>query len=206
VVFDDASDAYWFQQQLGSSVRQYARMRCGDIDLYEYKAQPAAGVPTFRVRLASPTALAANYVLTFPGALPASTLAVQVDNTGALSFSNTFSGPVSGNTISPAAIGSGNTNNWAPVGFSGAVFIRIDATAAVGPLVTGIAAGTAGRIVHIHNISAVTIGFTNNDGSSTAANQITTPTGGTINVAQNQAISLFYDGTTTRWRITSKNF
>lgn len=87
VVFDDATDSYWFQQQVGASVRQYARMRSADVDLYEFKANPTAGVPTNRVRLASPTALAASYALTMPAALPASLANLRVDNTGAITTS-----------------------------------------------------------------------------------------------------------------------
>ncbi len=87
VVFDDATDSYWFQQQVGAAVRQYARMRSADVDLYEFKANPAAGVPVQRVRLASPAALAASYALTFPGALPTSKGLVQIDSTGLISIS-----------------------------------------------------------------------------------------------------------------------
>lgn len=85
VVFDDATDSYWFQQQIGAGVRQYARMRSADVDLYEFKANPAAGVPTNRVRLASPAALAASYTLTMPAALPASKAALRVDSAGTVS-------------------------------------------------------------------------------------------------------------------------
>lgn len=85
-IFDDATDSYWFQQQLGGGVRQYARMRCADVDLYEYKANPAAGVPTNRVRLASPTSLAASYAVTWPAALPASTRELFIDPTGVGGF------------------------------------------------------------------------------------------------------------------------
>lgn len=83
-IFDDATDSYWFQQQVGSSVRQYARMRCSDVDLFEFKAAPTAGVPTNRVRLASPAALAASYALTMPAALPSSRALLSVDATGAV--------------------------------------------------------------------------------------------------------------------------
>jgi len=68
-IFDDATDSYWFQQQVGSAVRQYARLRSADLDLFEFKANPAAGVPTNRVRLKSPAALAASYDLTWMAAL-----------------------------------------------------------------------------------------------------------------------------------------
>lgn len=89
VIFDDATDAYWFQQQVGASVRQYARMRSGDLDLFEYKAHPTAGpVPTNRVRLASPAALAASYALTLLAALPATQQIIQVSAAGVMTASN----------------------------------------------------------------------------------------------------------------------
>jgi hypothetical protein len=86
VVFDDATDSYWFQQQTGAGVRQYARMRSADVDLYEFKANPTAGVPTNRVRLASPSALAANYAITFPPALPGTAGLLAVSSAGVGSF------------------------------------------------------------------------------------------------------------------------
>lgn len=84
VVFDDSTDAYWFQQQVGAAVRQYARMRSADVALYEYKAHPTAGVPTFAVTLKSPAALAASYSMTMPAALPASIATVRVSSAGVL--------------------------------------------------------------------------------------------------------------------------
>lgn len=108
VVFDDATDAYWFQQQLGASVRQYARMRSADLDLFEYKAQPAAGVPTNRVRLASPTALAASYALTLPPAAPSSTLPLEFTAAGVGSFGGAhtlFLTPASGVAVGGATTG-----------------------------------------------------------------------------------------------------
>jgi hypothetical protein len=88
--FNDASDAYWFEQQVGASVRQYAKMRSADLALFEFKAVGATPVPTQAVTLKSPAALGASYALTFPGALPGSTVLAQVDSTGAMSFSNTL--------------------------------------------------------------------------------------------------------------------
>ena len=86
VDFIDATDTYRFRQQLGGGVQQYARMQSADLDLFEFKANPAAGVPANRVRLARPAALAANYTLTFPGALPSGQAAVQVSAGGVLTF------------------------------------------------------------------------------------------------------------------------
>lgn len=98
-IFDDATDSYWFQQQVGASVRQYARMRSGDLDLYEYKAHPAAGpVPTNRVRLKSPAALAASYDLTWLAALPGSAQLMVVDNAGLVTASNTVANLITANS------------------------------------------------------------------------------------------------------------
>jgi hypothetical protein len=88
-IFDDATDAYWFQQQVASAVRQYAKLRAADLSLYEYKAAGATPVPSFAVTLRSPTALAAPYTLTLPGALPASTKPFRTDAAGNVTFSYT---------------------------------------------------------------------------------------------------------------------
>lgn len=90
VTFTDASDLYTFQQQIGAGVRQYARVAMGDLDLFQYIANPAGGVPTTRVRQKSPAALAGSYDLTWLAALPASTVGMQVSNAGQISASNTF--------------------------------------------------------------------------------------------------------------------
>lgn len=82
--FIDANDTYHFYQQLGGGVRQYARVAHGDIDLFEYKAQPTIGVPANRVRHKSPAALAGSYDLTWLTALPAGNAVMFVDNTGAI--------------------------------------------------------------------------------------------------------------------------
>ncbi len=87
VVFDDATDAYWFQQQIGAAVRQFAKMRCADLQLFEFKAVGATPVPVQAVTLKSPAALAAGYALTMPAALPsagAGNSPLAVDSTGAV--------------------------------------------------------------------------------------------------------------------------
>lgn len=82
--FDDATDSYWLMQQ--GSPRPWAGLRVGNLDIY----QQAASI-TNRVRISSPSALAASYAMTLPTALPASTLALQLSATGQISASNTFS-------------------------------------------------------------------------------------------------------------------
>lgn len=86
----DASDAYRMRQQVGAAVQQFARLQVGDVDLYEYKAHPAAGVPANRVRLKSPAALAGSYDITFMGALPGSTALLQMSAAGVLTASSTL--------------------------------------------------------------------------------------------------------------------
>lgn len=83
-IFDDGSDAYWFQQQVGAAVRQYAKMRSSDLALFEFRAVGVTPVPTQAVTLKSPAALAGNYALTMPAALPAGATLMVVDNTGAI--------------------------------------------------------------------------------------------------------------------------
>lgn len=203
--FVDANDTYLFQQQIGGGVRQYGKIQSADLQLFEFKANPTVGVPAFSVTIKSPAALAANYVLTLPTALPASTLAMQSDNTGQFSFSNAFAGPLSFSVLAPAALSAGNNNNYNPTGMSTAVIVRL-ATAGGGPFITGIAGGSSGRVVHLYNTGADTIVFTHLDGSSTAANQFITPTAASMNLATNQSMTWVYDSTSSKWRLDSKNF
>lgn len=94
VDFTDSTDTYRFRQQLGGGVQQYAKVAMADLDLFEFKAQPAAGVPANRVRIKSPAALGASYDVTMLTALPGSTSALQVDSAGQMTASNTFANAV----------------------------------------------------------------------------------------------------------------
>lgn len=85
--FDDATDSYWAQQQGGP--RPWARLRVGDVDIY----QTAASIVN-RVRLQSPAALAASYALTLPPTLPASPAFLQSTAAGVMTLSNTITQPV----------------------------------------------------------------------------------------------------------------
>lgn len=94
VDYVDASDIYRFRQQIGAGVYQFARIAAADIDFYEYQASGTSPVPSNRVRIKSPTALAASYDLTLLTALPGSTSLAQVSAAGALSASNTVANAV----------------------------------------------------------------------------------------------------------------
>lgn len=88
--YDDASDSYRFRQEAVTGVRQYAKIKSGDVSLYQYAAASAAAVPTNAVTLKSPAALAASYTVTMPVAVPASTKALQMSSAGVMSASNTL--------------------------------------------------------------------------------------------------------------------
>lgn len=115
VAFDAGLDTYTFKQE--GSPRSWAKMRCGDIDIYE-----AAATIANRIRLRSPAALAASYELVFPAALPSTTAHVRCSSTGTLTFSNDDSEPLvlPGLAIVATAnngyLSDGTTNAWAPTG------------------------------------------------------------------------------------------
>lgn len=97
--------------------------------------------------------------------------------------------------ISPTAL-SANTDNWAPTGFSTASTIRISSNAAWN--LTGIAAGTDGRTILLHNVGAFTITL-KDDVTSTAANRF--QLSADYALAADQSVMLEYDSTSSRWRV-----
>lgn len=116
--FLDAQNAYQFFQQLGASVRQFAKLQSADLSLFEFRAHGASPVPTQAVTLRSPAALALGYVLTFPGALPsvgAANSPLAVDSTGAITFGGVQTLQI------PVVFGSGVTN-WRFATFSAGTY------------------------------------------------------------------------------------
>lgn len=82
--YDNAAKSY-LALQAAPAPNVWASVSAGEVDIYE----KASGIAT-RVRLASPAALAASYQVTFPAALPGSTLLTQVSSTGVMTWSNTI--------------------------------------------------------------------------------------------------------------------
>lgn len=80
--YDDASDSYRFRQEAVTGVRQYAKIRSGDLALFQYAAASGAAVPTSAVTLKSPAALAAPYSVTFPAAVPAAATVMMMSASG----------------------------------------------------------------------------------------------------------------------------
>ena len=121
-------------------------------------------------------------------------------NVGAVD--GTFSGAVTAGdalyvtgVISPSLTGS--VNNWAPSGFANASVIRIGSDGVYN--ITGLAGGTAGRQMILLNVSASAITLSNDDGSSTAANKFLA--NASVVLSPEEAITIWYDGTSSRWRM-----
>lgn len=166
-------------------------------------------------------AMAADYALTLPAALPGSTSLLTLSSAGAIAASrdpsvdtvtttgNTTVGgslAVAGATtysgvISPAAIGS-TTNNWAPTGFATCSVIRISTSASFD--LTGLAGGAAGRTVSLVNLSVTdTVTLQHADAGSSAANQFILPNTFDYALGPRETITLWYDDTTSVWRALS---
>lgn len=69
------------------------------------------------------------------------------------------------------------------------------------PVVTGLVAPTNMQIILIFFTGIGTLSFDHQSLSSTPANRIITPTGATISINPNEAISLMYDDVSSRWRV-----
>ncbi|MFN8285372.1 MAG: interleukin-like EMT inducer domain-containing protein [Chitinophagales bacterium] len=72
--------------------------------------------------------------------------------------------------------------------------------------ITGLSGGADGRVVTLYNTTSFPMTIANQNGSSTAANQIKTLDGNDmVSVAANASVSLAYDVTDQRWLVTSFN-
>lgn len=95
----------------------------------------------------------------------------------------------------PTQIGA-NQNDYA-IG-TGDIF-RISSDAA--RTITGIVAGTSGATILLVNVGSFAITLSHQSSSSTAANRIIVPWAGDCVIPASGAVSLYYDGTTSRWRV-----
>lgn len=190
VAYDDANDRYTFEQ--GASTN-WARIACGDLDLYE-----TGTTDSVRVRLSAPSALGSSYTITFPTAVPSTTTQMHMDSSGNVSVSGaTFLAGV----ITPPTI-TGANNNYAPTGFATATVLRITSNAGT-DTITGIAGGAAGRVITLINVGvAADFILVHESASSTAANRILLPNGSNVTLRiQSGSATLWYDGSSSRWRM-----
>lgn len=90
-----------------------------------------------------------------------------------------------------------NTNDYGPAALSSSTILRISSTVAVD--LTGIISQTNGTILVLDNIGSQVITLRNQSASSLAANRFLI--GADIPLTANQGILLWYDSTSTAWRL-----
>lgn len=100
--------------------------------------------------------------------------------------------------ISPSQI-TADQNNYNPTGLSTASTLRLTSDASRN--VTGLAGGSDGRLLTVHNVGVQPITFVDESVSSTAANRFALS--GNVTVSGDQSITLQYDSTSSRWRVVS---
>jgi len=91
-----------------------------------------------------------------------------------------------------------NTDNWAPTGLSGASVIR--ATTDASRNLTGLTGGATGRVILLCNVGGFNL-VLKHDATSTAANRFYGPGSADVTLTPNKSAWLFYDATSSRWRI-----
>lgn len=141
------------------------------------------------------------------GGAPTLSLPSALTFTGKTVTGGTFSGPtitgaadvqqsisLSGD-ITPTQIAV-STNDYAPTGFSTASAVRLSTDAARN--ITGLAGGSDGRIIILHNVGSFNTVLTNQDAASSAANRFLF--GGDLTLLPDYSVTLRYDATASRWR------
>ncbi len=113
-----------------------------------------------------------------------------------------LTGPLRCTGIQSATLGSGNTNDFSLDATT--TILRITQNAADSTL-TGIANGTDGRILIVQEVggSGGNLIMSNQNANSSAANRFFMPSNQTRTYAQAGGIIIWYDGTTSRWRVAS---
>ena len=97
--------------------------------------------------------------------------------------------------ISPAQL-TANQDNYNPSTLSDAVVLRLSSDASRS--ITGLAGGSSGRIVIIHNVGSNNLVLVDESASSTAANRFAL--NGNQTLAAEDIAILLYDSTSSRWR------
>jgi hypothetical protein len=100
-------------------------------------------------------------------------------------------------TITPATI-TATQNDYNPTGGATADVWRLASDANWN--ISGIAGGTAGRVLILHNIGSNEIRIPHDDSGSLAANRVLPGSGHIMRIRPNQSGILRYDGSSSRWR------
>ena len=139
----------------------------------------------------------------FPATGAANTIYIDKDTSRAFRWTNSVyveigapgAGGLSNVVASPSQI-TANQNDYA---IGTADIFRVSSDAA--RTITGIVAGTSGAMILIVNVGSFAITLSHQSASSTAANRIIVPWAGDCVIAASAAVSLYYDGGTSRWRV-----
>jgi len=100
--------------------------------------------------------------------------------------------------ISPAQI-TANQNDYNPTDLATANTLRLSTDASRD--LTGLQGGADGRLMIVHNVGSNPLVLKNESASSTAANRFYLG-GADVTLAANQSVTLQYDSTSSRWRLT----
>ncbi len=102
------------------------------------------------------------------------------------------------NDISPAQL-TADVNDWNPTGLSTATIVRVDGNNTFRSI-KGIAGGTDGRVIRLQNVGSNAVLLRHENTGSTAANRFDLG-GYDLPLFSSSAITLRYDGTSSRWRV-----
>lgn len=100
--------------------------------------------------------------------------------------------------ISPAGLGGGNHDNWAPTGIATANVVRVTSAGNINGLV---APAVAGKILVLANVGGTSFALDDENISNTAANRFKCPGAVSVTVPVGGAVVVWYDGTSSRWRV-----
>jgi hypothetical protein len=113
-------------------------------------------------------------------------------------------------TITPTTISDSlQRNDFAPAGLATANTIRQVISGTATPTLGGLTGGVDGRIIVLHALGATagdTLGLLHEEAASTAAHRFSLPGATTLTLPRNGAVTLQYDGTSSRWRVIGRNF
>lgn len=110
-------------------------------------------------------------------------------------------GSGAGEVLSPAALASGETDDYNPTDFSESIgTLRLTPDSA-GSTLTGIVGGVAQRELRIINISTTaSLSFAHDSAASAAGNRFLNPDEQTVRLAPGGSLTLWHDPTTSEWR------
>jgi hypothetical protein len=106
--------------------------------------------------------------------------------------------------ISPAALGAGDNDDWAPTGLGTANLIRATPDAG-GSNITGIttAGNCARKLILLHNLGSADITLVHEDAGSTAGFRFNLPNAANVVIRDFGSIWIWYDTTASRWKVLS---